>query len=60
MAMEPRLSTPERIRRAAHDALAVADEMEIPSMTLVRVEMLIGHVEQAAMDLRAAVRGPRR
>ena len=34
-----------------------ADAMEIPSKTLTRVEKLIGDVEQAAMDLRAAVRG---
>lgn len=60
MADQPRPTTIERIRRAAQNALDAADAMEIPSKTLVRVEMLIGDVEQAAMDLRAAVRGPGR
>jgi hypothetical protein len=60
MATQPRLSTPERIRRAAHDAIAAADDMEIQSETTLRVEMLIGRVEQASMDMRVAVRGPSR
>ncbi len=57
MADQPRPTTIERIRRAAHDALDAADAMEIPSTTTTRVELLIGNVEQAAMDMRAAVRG---
>lgn len=57
MAAQPRQTTIERIRRAAQDAWDAADAMEIPSTTTTRVEMLIGNVEQAAMDLRAAVRG---
>jgi hypothetical protein len=58
MAQPAPLSTAERVRRAAYDALAAADAFEIPSLSTVRAEMLIHSVEQAAIDMRAAVRGP--
>lgn len=57
MAQQPRLSTAERIRRAAQRAIDAADLMDIPSKTAKRVENLIGDVEEAANDMRAAVRG---
>lgn len=57
MARQAPISTAERIRRAAYAALDAADQYDVPSVSTVRAEMLIGQVEQAAMDLRAAVRG---
>ncbi|MGY2732373.1 hypothetical protein [Sphingomonas sp. UYP23] len=57
MASQPRLTTAERVRRAANDALEAAEAMEIGSKTMGRVERLIGDVERAASDMRAAVRG---
>jgi hypothetical protein len=57
MAQPARLSTAELVRRAAQKAMDAADAMEITSRTMARVEGLIGEVEQAAQDLRTAVRG---
>ncbi len=57
MALKPRLSTADLVRLAANAALHAADAMEIQSKGMKRVESLIGVVEQAALDLRAAVRG---
>ncbi|WP_242140854.1 hypothetical protein [Sphingomonas sp. TREG-RG-20F-R18-01] len=57
MAIQPRLSTAEKVRQAANLALAAAEDMEIGSKSMSRVERLIDDVERAAKDMRAAVRG---
>lgn len=57
MVQQPRLSTAERIRRAAQRAIDAADLMDTPSETTRRVDQLIGHIEDAANEMRAAVRG---
>ena len=54
---QSRLSTPDRVRAAANAAIDAADAMDIGSRTMGRVERLIGDVERAALDMRAAVRG---
>jgi hypothetical protein len=49
----------EKLRLLADVLLDLADRHEVPSQTMMRAEMLIGEVEQAAEDVRAVVRGRR-
>lgn len=48
-----------RLRLIASEILEIADQYEIPSHSMTRVEMLIGRVETAADDVRAVARGRR-
>jgi hypothetical protein len=57
---QPALSSADQLRHIAEDLHAIADDYDIPSKSMTRVEMLIGRVEQAAADCRAVVRGPGR
>jgi hypothetical protein len=58
MAHAAPLSTAERVRRAAYDALAAADGLEVADRTTSRHDQLVDVVERAAIELRTAVRGP--
>ena len=57
MAPDKPRTAAERLRAQAEVLQNLADRYEQPSRSLVRLEMLIGEVEQAAFDIRAIVRG---
>ncbi len=46
-----------RLRVLARRLLDLADRFEVPSETTAEADLLIEHVEQAASEVRAVVRG---
>ena len=47
----------EKLRMHASELLYLADQYDIPSRSMNRVEKLVGQVEQVAADVRAVARG---